>query len=175
MADIIPFGQCGKFVFEPFTDNGATIRMRVGDRVIMVDDDEMRRTHAPFLEHAHGDVLIGGLGLGFVVVPLLTMPQITSVLVIEIEQDIIDHVMPPLMARATIPFAVMRGMMNIDMVAPGIYDTIYLDLSELNGFDAWTTNVAFRRAQRDLVDRCDDRLRQAAGAWCSCWGYDSVM
>lgn len=45
-------------------------------------------------DHAKGDVLINGLGLGVVVFLLLKKEEVTSITVIEIDQDVIDLVEP---------------------------------------------------------------------------------
>lgn len=58
----------------------------------------MQNTHAEYVEHqwlwdnATGDVLIGGLGIGFVHTKLMDNPNVTSVTIVEISQDVIDLV-----------------------------------------------------------------------------------
>lgn len=47
-----------------------------------------------FIDNATGDVLIFGLGLGFIIFPLLTDESITSVTVIDNDVDIINTVSP---------------------------------------------------------------------------------
>tara|TARA_Y100000361_G_C11112406_1_gene318374 strand:+ start:509 stop:1075 length:567 start_codon:yes stop_codon:yes gene_type:complete len=58
----------------------------------------MQNTHAEYVEHqwlwdnATGDVLIGGLGIGFVHKKLIDNPNVTSVTIVEISQDVVDLV-----------------------------------------------------------------------------------
>ena len=47
-----------------------------------------------FIDNATGDVLIFGLGLGFIIFPLLTDESITSITVIDNDVDIINTVSP---------------------------------------------------------------------------------
>lgn len=58
----------------------------------------MQNSAAEYVEHqwlwdnASGDVLIGGLGIGFVHKKLIDNPNVTSVTIVEISQDVIDLV-----------------------------------------------------------------------------------
>lgn len=49
-------------------------------------------TNKHFIDNANGDVLIFGLGMGMIVYPLLLDTDVTSITIIEIDQDIIDYV-----------------------------------------------------------------------------------
>lgn len=64
-----------------------------GRKIIEMTDTPMeRRTNLEFIRNAHGSVLIGGLGIGMIIVPLLTRESVTDITVVEINQDIIDLV-----------------------------------------------------------------------------------
>ena len=58
----------------------------------------MQNSEAEYVEHqwlwdnATGDVLIGGLGLGMCHQPLIDNPDVTSVTIIEVAQDVVDLV-----------------------------------------------------------------------------------
>ncbi len=58
----------------------------------------MQNSEAEYVEHqwlwdnATGDVLVGGLGIGFINQSLLDNPNVTSVTIIELEQDVADLV-----------------------------------------------------------------------------------
>lgn len=49
-------------------------------------------TYQNFINNANGDILIFGLGLGFIIFPLLLDPTITSIKVVEYDQELIDYV-----------------------------------------------------------------------------------
>lgn len=54
-------------------------------QVVMSDTPMEKHTNQEFLDAAHGDVLIAGLGIGLIVMPLLDDPEITSITVVEKE------------------------------------------------------------------------------------------
>ena len=45
-----------------------------------------------FCTHAHGDVLIGGLGIGLIILAIQDNPEVHSITVIEKNQEVIDMV-----------------------------------------------------------------------------------
>mgnify|MGYP002631618102 CR=1 FL=1 len=63
-----------------------------GRGTIMSNTPAELRDHAAFIDAAHGDVLINGLGLGACLYLILKKPEVKSVTVIEISQDVIDLV-----------------------------------------------------------------------------------
>ena len=62
------------------------------DKPIMQDPTKEYREHQPLWDNATGHVLIGGLGIGFVNQKLMDNPNVTSVTIVEIEQDVVDLV-----------------------------------------------------------------------------------
>ena len=60
--------------------------------LVMSDTPAEKQDHCYFLYKAKGDILINGLGLGWVVEVLLKMSQVTSITVIEISSDLIELV-----------------------------------------------------------------------------------
>lgn len=69
--------------------------------VMMSDTHDEIRDHLPFMSTARGSVLIHGLGLGMVAAACLRRPEVTSVTVVEIDEDVIALVEPHL--RAAFP------------------------------------------------------------------------
>ena len=59
---------------------------------IMQDSEAEYNEHQWLWDNAEGDILIGGLGLGLIHQPLIDNPDVTSVTVVELEQDVIDLV-----------------------------------------------------------------------------------
>ena len=62
-----------------------------GEFIMSSGDGEMM-TNKPFVDNCYGDVLTFGLGLGMIIFPLLNDPQITSIKIVELNQDIIDYI-----------------------------------------------------------------------------------
>jgi len=68
--------------------------IKKGEGVMMSDTPMERNTNRDFVKRANGDVLIFGLGLGLVIAPLLDAPEVKSITVVELHQDLIDVVFP---------------------------------------------------------------------------------
>lgn len=65
--------------------------------IMMSDTSYEMFVCAPFMEKAHGHVLVLGLGLGATLLPVLKNPNVHSVRVIEKNKDVIELVQPHLM------------------------------------------------------------------------------
>ena len=59
---------------------------------IMQDSQAEYNEHQWLWDNATGDVLVGGLGIGMIHQALIDNPNVTSVTVVEIEQDVVDLV-----------------------------------------------------------------------------------
>lgn len=60
--------------------------------VVTSDTPFERRTNWQFVSEARGDVLIGGLGLGFTPLCLIPDPRVRSITIVEKERDVVDLV-----------------------------------------------------------------------------------
>lgn len=67
----------------------------------MSDTPMEKRTNRPVINHAAGDVLILGMGMGLVLPPLLQAPEIQSITVIEVDEQVISLVLPQLQKHYT--------------------------------------------------------------------------
>lgn len=65
-----------------------------GKGVMMSDTPMERNTNREFLTKANGDVIVFGLGLGLIILPLLSDPTIKSIRVVELDQSLIYLVTP---------------------------------------------------------------------------------
>ena len=75
------------------THNSHTVLLKAGCPMpIMQDSEAEYNEHQWLWDNATGDVLIGGLGLGMVHQPLIDNPNVTSVTIVELEQDVVDLV-----------------------------------------------------------------------------------
>ncbi len=71
------------------TKPGHYARLRVDGAVMMSDTDMELRTNIGAIQDAHGDVLIGGLGLGAIVLSIVRKPDVRSVTVVEKNSHVI--------------------------------------------------------------------------------------
>jgi hypothetical protein len=84
-------GQHIAVVWEPMADIMQLIHL---DQlfVIMSDSKPDKLSCEKYVYAARGDVLILGFGLGLILVPIMNKPEVTSVTVVELEQEVIDLV-----------------------------------------------------------------------------------
>ena len=72
-------------LFEHFGENDSALN-------IMQDTPREYEEHSWMLDKMSGDILIAGLGVGMINVPLLASDDVTSVTIVEKNQDVIDLV-----------------------------------------------------------------------------------
>lgn len=150
MRDHLPKGKRGTTQIEHFTlkekdiflDNLRFLRngmrfmtAKPGKYVRLITDEGLQmsdtcmewRTNVGFLRAAHGDVLIAGLGIGFVLVPLLKKPDVRSITVVEKNADVISLVAPHFENKK---LTVKHGDINEyrDTINGTKFDTIYFDI-----------------------------------------------
>ncbi len=76
---------------EPYDNH--TVLIKDGCKMpIMQDSQAEYNEHQWLWDNVTGDVLIGGLGIGMIHQALIDNPNVTSVTVIELEQDVVDLV-----------------------------------------------------------------------------------
>lgn len=106
MAEILKEGKVGNYSLEKFTitdkdfmahykmgiSNGNYIRLRHKGECVMSDTDMEKRTNYSFCRKAHGDILIGGLGLGLIVLAIQENPKVSHIAIIEKAPEVIELV-----------------------------------------------------------------------------------
>jgi len=129
---------------------GEYVRLvRKGDHDPMISDTAMEKeTNLDFYEEAHGDVLIAGLGIGMVLLAVQNKSNVTSVTVVEKEQEIIDLVKPqlPLNKKVTI----VHGDI-FDYIPTQKFDTIYFDIWDNICGDNWEEMKKLHRKFRSKL------------------------
>ena len=79
---------------EPHFESGEYTQLRRNGGLMMSDTPKERMDHWRFVDKATGNVLISGLGIGMCVHAVLLKPEVTSVTVLEISEDVINLVAP---------------------------------------------------------------------------------
>jgi spermidine synthase len=77
----------GQYMYE-----GSYTRLTNNGHVIMSDTPQEMSEHSTFVRKAKGNVLINGLGIGMVLKNVLLKPNIDSVVVVELSEDVINLV-----------------------------------------------------------------------------------
>src|SRR5579862_537062 len=76
--------------------HGKYTRLIVDGTLWMTDADYEWRTNLEAVDKMKGDVLLAGLGIGFIVCPALSDPGVSSVTVIENNADVVALIVPHL-------------------------------------------------------------------------------
>ena len=105
MADLLEERQIDSWKLEKFTIDrnnframiegispGTYVRLLHNNKCVMSDTPMEKRTNMDFYCNAYGDVLIGGLGIGMIVLAIQDKPEVKSITVIEKYQEVIDMV-----------------------------------------------------------------------------------
>lgn len=133
------------------------------DEYIMSDTPTEIFTNVEFVSHAHGDILIAGLGLGIMLKMLQELPRVKSVTVVEKETEIIQLVEDQLNLPEN--FKIVEE--DIFHYTPDKkYDVIYFDIwSDISG-DA-LSEVEF------LEKRFKEFLTPGEKSWCGSWTQEA--
>ena len=106
MAEILKDGKVGDYALSKFTitdkdllakvrsgiSNGTYIKLTHKGEVVMSDTNMEKQTNYRFCCNAHGDVLIGGLGIGMIVLAIQDNPKVNSITILEKSNEVIQLV-----------------------------------------------------------------------------------
>lgn len=115
---------------------GTYINLRQGETIVMSDTPMEKRTNREFVLRAFGDVLIGGLGIGLILLAIQDKPQVKSITVIEKNKDVIDIV------ASQLPLSDKVKIIHDDVYTykpepRQRFDIIYLDIWNWINSDIW--------------------------------------
>lgn len=135
--------------------NSEYINIQSGEYIKLVDNSKFgdivmsntpmeQDTNRAFCSNANGDVLIGGLGIGMVVLAIQDKEDIRSITIIEKYQEVIDLVANQL------PLNDKVKIINADIFdwtppKGKKFDTIYFDIWNYINGDAWDEHKDLRR------------------------------
>lgn len=71
---------------------GKYIELLHNGECVMSDTNMEKRTNSDFCINAHGDIIIGGLGIGMIIMAIQDKPEVNTITVIEKNQEVIDIV-----------------------------------------------------------------------------------
>lgn len=144
---------CGKFV-----------RLTHKGEVVMSDTDMEKRTNSSFVLNAHGNVLVGGLGIGLILLPVQDKEDVSHITVIEKNKEVIDLIADQL------PLNEKVEIVNADVfnyIPTGKYNTIYMDIWNYINEDVYNQQMRplMSRCRRYLVPKSEDENRYI-NCWC---------
>lgn len=177
MGDILKDGKCGDFEISHFEVGnndlyailhgipmGKFVRLTHKGQVVMSDTDMEKRTNAEFIQKAHGNILIGGLGIGMIILPIQGLEDVKKITVIEKYQEVIDLVVPQL------PFNEKVQVINADVfdfIPEEKYNTIYIDIWNWINEDIYREQMKplMTKFRKYLVPKSEDSHR-FIDCWC---------
>jgi len=122
---------------------------------VFVMDDVETTSERMLAEGVSGDVLVGGLGLGYTVRELLASEEVRSVTVAELHAEVIDAVELPADPRLSVEVGDVRDL--VERQPSGSLDAILLDVDNGPGFLVHEQNAALY--EDAFVGRCAEALR----------------
>ncbi len=156
-----------RMAFRPseYVPKGTYTMLHVNGKLMMSDTPAEQSSNRWITRNARGDVLIAGLGIGMILVPILTKEEVQSVTVIERSKDVIDLVMPNL---AKVP-----GYEKLTVINEDIFNWKPSNGSKWNTiyFDIWPTITTDNLPEMRSLHRKYGRRKTQDGVMTS-WQYD---
>lgn len=134
------------------------------DKCIMSDTPMEHNTNYKLLQRANGDVLIGGLGIGMVLMPLMEMEEVKSITIIEKHQEIIDMVGKQLPLNDKVKI-INGDIFNNEFPRGTKFDVIYFDIWNVISSDEYKEMQYLKKIYR----RCLRSKKENSNAWMGCW------
>lgn len=157
--------------FNPGRPDGSTLPgkyalLKVRGSTMMSDTQMERRTNHEVIRRAHCNVLIGGLGIGMILLPILRKPEVNHVTVVEISGDVISVVYHQLLPHLNGERSKLL-VLNEDIFKyrpTGLtFNTIYFDIWPTMCADSLEEIGRLKRKYRKYLNTQD------SDAWMGAW------
>ena len=177
MTEILKDGKAGDFELTHFEigennlyamlhgiPTGKFIRLTHHGEIVMSDTVMEKRTNAAFVINAHGNVLIGGLGIGLILLAIQDKEDVKQITVVEKNKEVIELV------GSQLPLNSKVHIVNDDVFEykPLFkYNTIYMDIWNYINEDVYNEQMKplISRYRRYLVPKSEDENRYI-DCWC---------
>lgn len=178
MAKLLEERQIGDWKLEHFTVDsknwraridgitpGTYVRLLHGWECVMSDTNMEKRTNMDFCINAHGDILIGGLGIGMIILAIQDNPEVKSITVIEKNQEVIDMVASQLNFNEKVKI-VCADVFEWEPKPGFKYDVSYMDIW------SWINKDIYEREMKPLKRKYSRFLRskkENPNRYNKCW------
>nr|DAL67563.1 MAG TPA: Thermospermine synthase ACAULIS protein biosynthesis, tetraamine, thermospermine, spermidine [Bacteriophage sp.] len=178
MTSILKDGQVGDFKLQHYeiSDNnfyaivrcgipsGIYVRLINRGECVMSDTPMEKETNRDFVRNAHGNVLIGGLGIGLIILAIQDKEDVKQITVVEKNREVIELV------GKQLPLNPKVNIVNDDVFEykPLIkYNTIYMDIWNYINEDVYNKQMKplIKRYRKYLVPKAEDENRYI-DCWC---------
>lgn len=144
---------------------GTYVKLSCKGSIVMSDTDMEKRTNMDFYCNAYGDVLIGGLGIGMIILAIQEKPEVKSITVIEKNQEVIDMVATQLDFNDKVTI-VCADVFDWKPDAGVKYDVSYMDIWN------WVNEDVYEKEMKPLKRRYARFLRnksESPNRYNKCW------
>lgn len=131
---------------------------------VMSDTPMEHRTNYEILNKANGDILIGGLGIGMILVPLMKKEEVKSITIVEKYQDIIDMVGEQLPLNDKVKI-IQGDIFNNNFPRGTKFDVVYFDVWNYINSDVYEEMKQLKKNYR----RCLKSKKENPNSWMGCW------
>jgi hypothetical protein len=133
--------------------------------IVMSNTPMERETNYDIIQHAHGDILIAGLGIGMILYALSKIVDVKSVTVIENNKSVIDMVWPHLKLPSN--FNVFHEDI-FKFETKKKYDVIYFDIWDFICGDNYEEMKKLKMKFRKNINRKNLKC------WMGCWRFEDM-
>lgn len=178
MTEILKDGKVGNFRLEHYeikeNDFYARVRMDIpmgryvrlicGSECVMSDTPMEKRTNREFVANAHGNVLIGGLGIGLILLAIQDKDDVEQITVVEKNKEVVELVGSQLPLNSKV-YIVNDDVFQYKPLFK--YNTIYMDIWNYINKDVYNDQMKplISRYRRYLVPKSEDENRYI-DCWC---------
>lgn len=178
MTEILKDGKVGDFRLEHFEIKESDFRARFRNGIpigryvrlmhcfecVMSDTPMEKRTNCEFVLNAHGNVLIGGLGIGLILLAIQDKEDVKQITVVEKSKEVIELV------GNQLPLNSKVHIVNDDVFEYNPlfkYNTIYMDIWNYINKDVYNEQMKplISRYRQYLVPKSEDENRYI-DCWC---------
>lgn len=142
---------------------GKFVRLTHRVECVMSNTEMEKRTNAEFVRKAHGNVLIGGLGIGLILLAIQDKPAVESITVVEKYEEVIQLVADQLPLNDKV--SIVRGDVFIYKPTQK-FNTIYMDIWSYINTDVYEKSMKplMTKYRKFLVQKSEDSER-----FIECW------
>lgn len=175
MAKLLKDDQNGDFSIRHFTISennyrslldgispGEYVQLRRNGVCVMSNTPMEQRTNWAFCQDAHGDVLIGGLGIGMVIMAIQDKEEVTSITVVGKHQEVIE------MLKKQLPFNNKVTVIHDDVFTfkpTRKYDCIYMDIWDFTNSDVYQEMVKLKHRYGRYLKPKDESPKRFNRCW----------
>lgn len=144
---------------------GHYVKLSYQGQVVMSNTPMEQRTNRHFVCHAHGDILIGGLGIGMIIMAIQNKEDVKSITVLEKNAEVIQMVASQLDLNEKVRI-IQADVFSWKPAKSQRFDCIYMDIWPAINYDI------YRREMVPLKRRYGHYLKAAAESpnrFNACW------